>query len=321
MSSTISLSDHYATAIRSLCTIAESHYYAGNTTEALRVLQVGRSLVEAKEVRPQDRIEMLLRSGKILIDNSFFSSSRLDEVISTVLQAQELAESEHDEQSIITALSLLGQAHYYKQLRTGEGNFDEARAYLQQALELYEALQDTRDISEAVFAYVYMGLTYEQQHLPEQAQEYYQKAYRITVEAHHPLERSYAARHLSSTSFDLGDLEQALTYALESLSLREELGYKRYLPFSHVLVGDVYMAKEQHADALPHYQKAYALAEELDLKNAVAFSLVSIGDVCLANGEKTQARVYYEQADDIARELDIAYLTTGVAEKLQRLQD
>ena len=318
MSSTNSLSDHYATAIRSLCTIAESHYYAGNTAEALRVLQAGRSLIEAKEVRSQDRIEMLLRSGKILIDNSFFSNSEFDEIISPVLQAQELAESEHDEQSIATVLSLLGQAHYYKQLGTGERNFDEARAYLQQALELYETLQDTRGMSEAFF---YIGLTYEQQHLAEQAQEYYQKAYHIAVEAQHPLERSYAARHVSSIFFELGDLEQALTYALESLSLREELGYKRYLPFSHLLVGDVYMAKKQHADALPHYHKAYELAMELDLKNGIAFSLLSIGDVYLANGEKTQARVYYEQADDIARELGIAYLTTEVAEKLQRLQD
>jgi ATP/maltotriose-dependent transcriptional regulator MalT len=319
MSSTISLSDHYATAIRSLCAIAESHYYAGNTAEALRVLQAGRSLIEAKEARPQDRIEMLLRSGKILIDNYFFSNGEFDEIISPVLQAQELAESEHDEQSIITVLSLLGQAHYYKQLGTGEGNFDQAQAYLQQAIERYEALQDTRDINEAIFAYVYMGLTYEQQHLPEQAQEYYQKAYAIAVETQHPLERSYAARHLSTTFFSLGDLEQALTYALESLSLREELGYKRYLSFSNLLVGDIYMAKEQHADALPYYQRAYALAEELDLRNALAFSLLSIGDVYLTNGEKAQARMYYEQADDIARELDIAYLTTEVAQKLQRL--
>jgi len=60
-----------------------------------------------------------------------------------------------------------------------------------------------------------------------------------------------------------GDLDKAKQYLIESLSLREAVGFKLYFPYSHIAVGNVYVAQNDLAEALTHYQKAYMFAEDI----------------------------------------------------------
>ena len=84
-------------------------------------------------------------------------------MFSTILQAKQVAEAAEALQGNADTLSLLGQAHCNATMvaivksgtlpfgTQGQGKYEEALAYQQQALELQEALHDTRGISESHF--------------------------------------------------------------------------------------------------------------------------------------------------------------------------
>src|SRR2546423_14953781 len=113
-------------------------------------------------------------------------------MFTTILQARQIAETSEDQQGLADALSVLGQAHYFATLkerrRSGattnssqdQGLYAEALTYQQQALELREALHDTRGQAESHF---YIGIVYERWQQREQALEHYMKALEIAEQA------------------------------------------------------------------------------------------------------------------------------------------
>ncbi len=144
---------------------------------------------------------------------------------------------------------------------------------------------------------------------------------KIGEQHNYKLEASYAARHLAGIFADKEDPKQGLKFALESLTLREDIGFKRTLPASHLLVGMLYYAQNDLAHALLHYHKALELAEEMELKSAVMSSLLAIGDIHLSQKDVTQAQDHFEKAYALAQELDIAYGIAEASEKLEQLSN
>jgi tetratricopeptide (TPR) repeat protein len=261
-----SISDHFTSVIYSLCEIAELYYYLAKLDEAVNVLKTGLQLTAVKEVHLRDQVKITLQYGKVLVANYYLTNRDFDLALATSLEAKLLAETAHYEKGIADALSLIGQAHYYKKLNSGAGTYEEALTYFQQALALREKLHDTRGISEALF---YSGLTYEQRSLSDKALESHTEALQFADLYNHKLEKSYALRHLAGLAADKGDLDAALNYALTSLALREEIGFRVYLPHSHILVGDIYLAREDSENALINYQNAQGLAEEIGITSAI----------------------------------------------------
>lgn len=313
-----SISDHFTSVIYSLCEVAELYYYLAKLDEAVSVLKTCLQLTSVKEVHLRDQGKLTLQYGKVLVANYYLTNRDFDLALATSLEAKQLAETAHYEKGIADALSLIGQAHYYKKLNSGAGDYEEALTYFQQALTLREKLHDTRGISEALF---YSGLTYEQRSLADKARESYTEALQFADLYNHKLEKSYALRHLAGLAADRGDLDAALNYALTSLALREEIGFRVYLPHSHILVGDIYLAREDFENALINYQNAQGLAEEMGIKNALAHALFSIGNVQLVQGDKVQARENFQQAHTLAQELGMRYAIEEAAKKLDALQD
>ena len=311
-----SISDHFTSVIYSLCEIAELYYYLGKLDEAVSVLKTGLQLTSAKEVHLRDQVKITLQYGKILIAHYFLMNKGFDLALATALEAKQLAETAHYEKGIADALSLIGQAHYYKKLNTGEGGYEEALAYFQQALTYREKLHDTRGISEALF---HSGLTYEQRDLVDKARDCYTEALQFADLYNHKLEKSYALRHLAGLGAAKGDLDAALNYALTSLALREEIGFRVYLPHSHILVGDIYLEREDSESALINYQNAQALAEEMDIKNALILSLLAIGNIQLVQEDTVLARENFQQAHTLAQELGVGYAIAETSSRLNAL--
>lgn len=323
VSSNETLAQHYTNVIDVLGKIAESYYYLGRLDDALKVLQAGIPLIEASEMQPQDRLKWLLQSARLLVADYYLTNQDADRMFSAVLCAREAAESAQDRQRLADALSLLGQAHYYAtlngstSLKGAQGQYQEALAFQQQALEHREALQDTRGISESLF---FIGVVHERWHQHDRAQEYYIKAHQVAEQAGHEREKAEPARHLAGIAWIVkGELDQALVYARESLAIWESLGFQPYLPFAHLLVGDIALAKGDTENALFHCQKAATLAETLNHKRALASSLLSLGDIQLAKHEPALARANFEQALALAQELPFPLIITRASERLERL--
>ncbi len=312
-----SISDHFTSAIYSLCEIAELYYYLAKLDDAVNVLKTGLQLTSAKEIHLRDRVKLTLQYGKALVANYFLSNKDFDIALATSLEAKQLAETAHYEKGTADALSLIGQVHYYKKLNSGEGDYEEALTYFQQALKIREKLRDTRGISEALF---YSGLTYEQRSLFDSALESYTEALQFADLYNHKLEKSYALRHLAWLALDRKDLDAALNYALTSLALREEIGFRVYLPHSHILVGDIYLAREDSENALINYQNAQGLAEEMGIKNALIRSLLAIGTIQLIQADKVQAQENFQHAHTLAQELGIPFAIEEAAKKLAQAQ-
>ena len=273
------LAQRYTIAIDQLCEIARVYYFLGRSGDAQQLLRASLQLLDAPETTPQQRLKLSLLYGQVLIVDHFLTRGDAEPMWSTILGAKQLAEATHDRQGIADATSLIGQAHYFAAVvesrkqgtpltsAPGQGKYDQALAYQQQALELREALHDTRGISESLFQ---IGVVYERWQQFERAQECYTQARQIADQHGHPFEKTEPARHVAFHALREGNLEQALPLALEALALREEAGFRPYQPLDHLLIYDVYLARGDSERAQHHARRAMEIAEELGHQAMVA---------------------------------------------------
>jgi tetratricopeptide (TPR) repeat protein len=283
-------SQHYTTAVDALCEIARAYYTLGRSADAQHLLGTSLQLLRASETTPYHRLKLLLLYGQVLVVDHLLTRGDADRMFSTILDAKQVAEATQDQPAIADALSLLGQAHYFAtvvaSLKQGispnspdvQRNYDQALAYQQQALELREALHDTRGISESYFQ---IGVIYERWQHYDRSQDYYTKARQIADQYDHRFEKTEPARHVAFAALREGNLEQALTLALQALALREAAQFRPYLPLDHLLLRDIYLAKGDTANAQLHTQQAAALAEEMGLRTLVS-SMINIRDMLAA---------------------------------------
>ena len=312
----------YTIALTALGEIAEAFYNLGSLDDAQHVLRIALQLVEEREVQWQTRLKLVLQHAKILVVDYFLTNQDADLMFSTILHAKQLAEAAQDQQSSADALSLLGQAHYYDTLNASatltsqQGIYQEALKYHQQALEQRETLQDTRGISESLF---FIGLVHERERTHDLAYAYYTKALHIADQHGHTAEKAEPTRHLAGLAWVKGELDQALSSALQALTFRKTAGFKPFLPFDHLLISDIYLAQGDTANALLYAQYAYALAKGTGQKRALVFSLLSLGEILTAQKEVSQARASFEEALVIGRELQVPLAVTRASSHLERL--
>ncbi|GCE06575.1 tetratricopeptide repeat protein [Dictyobacter aurantiacus] len=273
------LSVYYTTAIDALCKVARLSFFLGRIGDALHVLGTSLHLIEGGEVAQKDRLKLLLLYGTVLTVDHLLHGGETDLMFSTLLQAQQIAESTQDQQGRANALSLLGQAHCYATTvairKSGavpfgtqdQGKYEEALAYQQQALDLQEALHDTRGISESHF---YIGVVYQFWQQNEVAREHFTRAIQIAEEVGYVLEQAEPHRHLTFDALFKGDLEAALTYAKLALSFREAGGFRPYQPLDHLTLWDIYQKIGDMNKAQFHLQQASTLAEEMGLSTFVS---------------------------------------------------
>jgi tetratricopeptide (TPR) repeat protein len=287
------ITQRYTAAIDALYEIGKAYYMLGRSDDAQHLIRTALQLLDAREATPRQRLKLLLLHGQILVVDYLLMRGDADLLFSTVLNAKQLAEAIQDQQSIADALNLLGQAHYVTTVVAslksgaspdsprGRGKYDEALAYQQQALELREALHDTRGISESYFQ---IGVVYERWQQYDQALHYYAKARQIADQYDHAFEKTEPARHFALHALRQGNLDQALTLALQVVSLREKAGFKPYLPLDHLLLRDIYLARGDTANAQAQTEIASSIAAEMGMETLIS-SLPNIRDVMASRPE------------------------------------
>ena len=273
------LTRYYTAAIDTLCEIAHLSFFLGRVRNALHVLHVSLQLKDAGPIAQKDHLKLLLLYGKVLTVDHLLHRDEPDLLFSTLLQAQRIAEATQDRQGLADALSLLGQAHCNATTvaimksgalpfgTQGEGKYEEALAYQQEALGLQEALHDTRGISESHFC---IGLVYQFWQQNELAREHFRRAIQVAEAFGYVLEQAEPHRHLTVDALFTGDLEAALTHGRLALSFREAAGFRPYQPFDHLMLWDIYQKSGDATKAQFHLQQASALAEEMGLPTLVS---------------------------------------------------
>jgi len=340
------------------CSIARLYNYLGRFDAALNLLQAAEHISYYPEAMIGRfeflRLYAEIRMADYFLNNR--GSDEMFALVERIYQEErESAAEAYGEEldftygnngntiNVAIAMCLLGQAHYYYTLNTHGNNYDKTFAYCQQALNIWEKLEKERQIfttdwddptseefkpdeyarnyvlriieggmSKALF---YLGLAYERLEKDEQARASYQRALDLALRADAKEEASYAYRHLAGFC---KTKEQQLEYALQSLALREEIGFKRLLPHSHLLVCDVYLLCDDLEKAQEHCRAAFQLAEEMDAKSVLMMVFYSQGEIAQHQGRLDEARAYFIQSLELAEKLGVGY---GIAEATKKLQE
>lgn len=312
----------YETAITQLGEIAEAYYWNGKASDAKLVLHHSLQLADTEEARPM-RLLILLKLGKILAIEYVYTNADAELMFSTLQEARQLAKDANDRHSTADALSLLGMAHYYVDLNasasidSSSDKYSEALSYQQQALVLREEINDTRGISESFFL---IGTVHERRQQQE-ALDCYEKALQTAEQNGHFYEKTEPSRHFAFHALMRGDLEQALKFALEALRLREQAGFKPYLPLDHLMVSDIYLKQGDIDNALNHATEASRLAEEMGYKRAISSSSLSLGDIQAAMQNNDLAAASYKKALLLGQELKLPLVIKRASERLEQIVD
>lgn len=311
------IAQHYKISLQSLADIADAYYFQGRLDDAFRLWQTSEPLLTEREVQPDEQMKYLLRYGAFLIHYYFLSNREEKRMLSVVQQARQAAEELQDTSGIATALDLTGQTLYFHNLLTGGSDFTEARDCFQQASVLREQIGDLSAMANSLF---YTGMTYIFQDQEETAREYYQRTLALAEQHGNTWAASEANRHLADVSMRKdNDYEQALGYALRSLALCEEMGFKRAIPSAQLLVSDVYVERGDFEQALAYCQLAEQLSQKMDLQIYIMGALMTRGEIASRQGQLVKARIHFEKAAALARELNIAFGIKEAEEKLAML--
>ncbi len=108
---------------------------------------------------------------------------------------------------------------------------------------------------------------------------------------------AYNTRHLAQIHRrQTLNYKESLKLFSTSLSLREEIGFKPFIPASYSSLGDVYLKMDEYNSAIKMYQKSVALAEEIGFVRYQSYPLLKIGDCYLKQNDMENAIEYYTKA-------------------------
>lgn len=247
------------------------------------------------------------------------------------------------------ALLFLGQAHNF------QGNYDEAVAYLEEAMSHLEAQGDRaglargwyqigsihrfrNDYVRSIAAYKQslaldrqlhnelgqsethagLGLVYKHTGDYQAAISHLQQARSIAESMNHRENIARFSQNLGLVYWQMEDLDQALTHYRQALKTAEEIQHYRGMAVCLGSIGVLHRRRHEYQAALDYYERALALSTQIGDQADRAIQFGNIGNIYMDLGQFEQAIAYQQQALAIDRQLGI---TEGVGRHLGNIGD
>ena len=172
------------------------------------------------------------------------------------------------------------------------GRLDEARALLQQAVQLAGALGDEYRAP----ALTNLGLTLLDEGHPEEALSHLEPAVALYARLQNPLEAAKAQHNVGLAYERLGRWPEAAEALMQSLGSAEALGSPWAVLYNHMELGWCYANLGLADPALRHAQAALALAQEHGWPGEVARAHWHLAKVLARLGRPDEAARQYEAA-------------------------
>ena len=296
--------------------LATSLFYAGRPADGADLLEAARPRLEHAGLDPAGVVRLQVEHARMVhytASQAGSSDARAAELAAAALSA---AEGLKEDALIGDASDLLGLTLYWKALDSGSAaDFQAPVPHFGRALALRRKLGDRRGTAETLF---HQGLLF--QNRPSATAEDEKKAEALFLEAKgvvqggdHPVEESYLERHLAAIAQSRGDLDGALAAFRRSLALRQQAGFKIYVPPALLAIGDVLLAKGDRAGAGEHYARAIREAEAVGARRFILDGHVALGGMAEAAGDREGARLHLEKALDLAEGAEAASLRQRLA--------
>jgi tetratricopeptide (TPR) repeat protein len=187
-------------------------------------------------------------------------------------------------------------------LANDQGEFADARAFLEESLEICQVLRDEPGIALSLHHLGDVAL-YEGDW--ETAEALYEESIAIRRRFGQRRELAMSLESLGTLVFKQGHLETACALYQESLAIRRELQDRLELAYSLGRVGNIALCRGDYRTAQAHYEESLAIFRQLGSREGVSDMLQNLGAVAHAEGDYPTARALFEETLAIRRELGI----------------
>ncbi|WDZ82803.1 ATP-binding protein [Micromonospora cathayae] len=176
------------------------------------------------------------------------------------------------------------------------GGHDEARAHLDRAVELYDALGD---LVGGARAQLNLGNVAERLGEHRRALAHAQRAYDLFEAAGHDHGQANALNNIGWCHGQLGDHQRALDYCRRALTQQQRVGNRYWEAHTWDSVGTAHHHLGEYPQAVECYTSALAIYREVGERYFEATTLTHLGDTWCAAGDPEQARTAWRQAVDV----------------------
>ncbi|MBD2614558.1 tetratricopeptide repeat protein [Nostoc punctiforme FACHB-252] len=196
--------------------------------------------------------------------------------------------------------------------------YDQARDYYQQALEIKIEFGDRYSCAST---YHQLGRVAEELRQYDQARDYYQQALEIFIEFGDRYSCARTYHQLGYVAQQLRQYDQARDYYQQALEIKIEFGDRYSCAGTYHQLGRVAEELRQYDQARDYYQQALEIFIEFGDRYSCARTYHQLGIVAQQLREYHQARDYYQQALEIKIEFGDRYSCAGTYHQLGRVAE
>ncbi len=202
------------------------------------------------------------------------------------------------------------------------GQFREALAVTEEALELYKEIGDKKNLSTA-----YNNVGHQWHYLSdfEQAAEYYLMAKKYAEEAGDKSTLRRLNNNLASVFISLEDYEKGKQYAEYALQIAKEIGSDFAIASSQFNLAAAYMQLKQPEKAFELYEDIERIGNKINDYTFLLDALLGKGDAYAAMNNVPQAKLYFEKTIAFSKEKEAPeyemYAYMGLADLLLKIKD
>lgn len=214
------------------------------------------------------------------------------------------------------------------ELETNQGNFNDAVAYFQESIEIYEEFNSPVHIALAERR---LGKAFQDIGHTEQAYDYYIKSQKRFVELHYDRGIAMVLHRLGDLAYDYGRYEEAQTYLLHSLSIHRTLYDTDAIGRIYNKLGILSHSRGDMDKASEYFHLCYEIAEQIGVRYQLIVYANNIGVIEQDRQNYPDALAWFEKclllANTIGDDLNtglalnnlgrLAYLQQRYAEALE----
>ena len=129
----------------------------------------------------------------------------------------------------------------------------------------------------------------------------------IFADEHYAKGLAASLRTMSRVYVSHGTYDEAISLAVEALSLAEQYGFTELLPSIYFVMGICYVYFGNISEGIDAYQKQIEISEQLGDKEGLATALNGLGYVYVARSDYKNALTYFDRSLALSKELERYY--------------
>ncbi|MDY7016409.1 MAG: tetratricopeptide repeat protein, partial [Cyanobacteriota bacterium] len=182
-----------------------------------------------------------------------------------------------------------------------QGEYDRAKFYLQQSLELTEEDEEFASVRSQTLNE--LGLIYAQQGEVEKAIAHYQQSLEISERIEDVLAKARTLNNLAAIYVRRGETRSAIAHYQQSLKISERIGNGQEKAATLHELGRIYGRQGNIEQALAHYQQSLEIDRQIENVQGEAETLHELGRIHARQGDIEQAIALYQQSLDIKKSI------------------